>query len=384
MKRFLIALFVVAAIFFLALPPLAESVLMRVHSKPPYTASPRAVEFAQRHPAVDLHADTLLWSRDINQRGGRGHVDIPRLIEANVAVQAFTIVSGVPLGLNFQRNRSGSPDLVTLIALAERWPASTWTNFTQRALYQAGKLHRAAAASGGALTVLTTRAGLETYLARRRTGDSHITAGFLGIEGAQPLDGQLENLDVLFDAGIRMASPAHFYDTAIGGSSAGEAKGGLTDLGRRVVRRMEEKGMIVDVAHASEATIDDVLALARRPVVNSHTGVKATCDSPRNLSDAHLRGIARTGGITGIAYFAPAVCGQDSAAIARAIHHAVAVAGIDHVGLGSDFDGAIPEPFDTTGLPLLYDALFAQGFSEEDVAKIASGNALRVLGAVLP
>jgi membrane dipeptidase len=181
-----------------------------------------------------------------------------------------------------------------------------------------------------------------------------------------------------------MMSASHFYDTDIGGSSAGEQKGGLTEKGRDLVRRMEAKGMLVDVAHSSEKVIDDVLALAKRPVISSHTGVKATCETPRNLSDEHLRGIARTGGVIGIAYFAPAVCGTDATAIARAIRHAVTIAGIDHVALGSDFDGAITEPFDTTGLPLLYDALFAQGFSEEETAKIAGLNAQRVLRQTLP
>lgn len=385
-KKALVAAAVLAMLALLVsavLLPLAENAAMGVRLKPPYHASPRALALAARTPAIDLHADTLLWSRDLNRRGTRGHVDVPRLIEANVAVQAFTIVTRVPLGLNFNRNSASAPDLVSLLALADLWPPRTWTSLTQRALYQARRLHRAAEASGGKLTVLTTRAGLDRYLERRRS-EPRITAGFLGIEGAQALDGNLANLDLLFAAGIRMISVSHFYDTDIGGSSAGEQKGGLTEKGRHMVRHMEARGMLVDVAHASEKAIDDVLAIATRPVVSSHTGVKATCDSPRNLSDAHLRGIARTGGVIGIAYFAPAVCGTDAAAVARAIRSAVDVAGIDHVALGSDFDGAITEPFDTTGVPLLYDALFAAGFSDDDVQRIAGLNALRVLRQALP
>jgi membrane dipeptidase len=383
LRKLAITLAVAAAIFFIVLPPVAEQVLMGVRLKPPYHASPRATAIAARIPIVDWHADTLLWSRDLNQRGSRGHVDIPRLIEGHVAIQAFTIVTRVPLGFNFRQTRAAAPDLVSLIAVADLWPRDTWTSLAERALYQAGKFQRAAAASGGRMTVLRTRDDLTQYLERRRTNPA-LTAGFLGIEGAQALEGRLENLDHLFDAGIRMVSPSHFFDTSVGGSSAGETKGGLTGFGRQVVRRMEAKGMIVDVAHASEQTIDDVLAMATKPVVSSHTGVKATCDSPRNLSDRHLRGIAKTGGVIGIAYFAPAVCGEDAAAIARAIRHAVAIAGIEHVALGSDFDGAITEPFDTTGLPLLFDALMNAGLSENDIAAVAGGNALRVLGQALP
>lgn len=137
--------------------------------------------------------------------------------------------------------------------------------------------------------------------------------------------------------------------------------------------------MLVDVAHASPKTIDDVLALAQRPVMVSHTGVKGTCESPRNLSDQHLRGIAKTGGIIGIAYFDVATCGTDARAIAKAVRHAVDVAGLDHIALGSDFDGAVAEPFDTTGIPLVVDALLQIGFDEPAIAKIIGGNATRFL-----
>lgn len=140
--------------------------------------------------------------------------------------------------------------------------------------------------------------------------------------------------------------------------------------------------MLVDLAHASSRTIDDVLAMATRPVVVSHSGVKGTCDNSRNLSDDQLRGVARTGGVIGIAYFEVATCGTDATAIAGAIRHAVDVAGVDAVALGSDFDGAVLAPFDTTGLGLIIDALFDAGFSEEHVAKIMGGNALRVLLSV--
>src|SRR5581483_6032277 len=211
-----------------------------------------------------------------------------------------------------------------------------------------------------------------------------ITAGFLGIEGAHVLEGDPANVDVMFDAGFRMMSPTHFFDNEIGGSAHGVNKGGLTATGREVIRRMEAKKMLVDLAHASPRTIDDVLGMATRPVVVSHSGVKGTCDNTRNLSDEHLKGIARTGGIIGIGYWEAATCGRDARAIARAIRHAVNVAGIEHVGLGSDFDGAVVEPFDTTGLVQITDALLVEGFSEQEIALIMGGNALRLLKENLP
>lgn len=142
--------------------------------------------------------------------------------------------------------------------------------------------------------------------------------------------------------------------------------------------------MLVDLAHASDRTFDDVLALATRPVVVSHTGVRRTCDNRRNLGDAQLRAIARNGGVVGIGYWPTAVCGDDARAIARAIRHAVSVAGVEHVGLGSDFDGAVTAPFDATGLPLVTEALLAEGFAGEDVARIMGGNVLELLERALP
>jgi membrane dipeptidase len=154
------------------------------------------------------------------------------------------------------------------------------------------------------------------------------------------------------------------------------------------VRRLEERRILLDLAHASPRTIADAVALAQRPVVVSHTGVKGTCDNVRNLSDDELRGVARTGGVIGIGFWGRrgegAVCGEDAGAVARAIRYAVDVAGVDHVGLGSDWDGTVSVPFDAAGLVELTDALLAAGFSDEDVTKVMGGNAVRLLSTALP
>jgi microsomal dipeptidase-like Zn-dependent dipeptidase len=367
---------------FIWLPGYVEASMNGVLHKPPYQISARARELQSRIPIVDLHADSLLWSRDLLTRGTRGQVDIPRLIEGHVALQAVTIVTKTPRGINFKRN-TGDSDNITLLSLAERWPPATWTSLTERALYQASRLRDMESGSQGKFTIIRSAAGLRAFLDRRRT-DSNIAAGFLGVEGAHALDGNLANIDRLYDAGVRMMAPSHFFDNDIGGSSAGVDQTGLTAKGREMIRRMEARHMLVDLAHAAPRTIDDVLAMATRPVIASHTGVKATCDNSRNLSDDHLRGIARTGGVIGIAYFEVAVCGTDAAAIARAIRHTADTAGIDAVALGSDFDGAVVEPFDTTGLGLIIDALFQQRFTEADIAKIMGANAVRVLLSALP
>jgi microsomal dipeptidase-like Zn-dependent dipeptidase len=211
-----------------------------------------------------------------------------------------------------------------------------------------------------------------------------MTAGLLTIEGAAALDGLVENVDRLADAGFRVFGLAHMVDNAFAGSSSGVGKGGLTALGRELVERLEARRLVVDVAHASPAAIDGVLEMARRPVIASHSGLRAVHDVVRNLSDEHLRGIAATGGLVGIGFWPPVLGGPDASAIARSVAHAVSVAGVDHVGLGSDFDGAVPTPFDATGLVQLTDALLAEGFADADVAAVMGGNVFRLLERSLP
>jgi microsomal dipeptidase-like Zn-dependent dipeptidase len=270
-----------------------------------------------------------------------------------------------------------------LLAIAQRWPPRTWGSLLERALYQAQKLHEFAERSQGKLVLIKTTTDLQSYLIQRQN-EQDITAGFLGIEGAQVLEGDLENIDVLFDAGFRMMAPTHFFDTQMGGSAHGMQKGGLTEKGREMIRHMEAKRMLVDLAHASPKVIDDVLAISTRPVLVSHTGVKGACDNVRNLSDEHVKRIAQTGGVIGIAYFEPAVCHADAKTIAQTMRYAANLAGVEHIGLGSDFDGAVATPFDTGGLVQLTEALLQEGFSENEIGLIVGGNVLRVLQQNLP
>ena len=371
----------VVAFFFIA-PVVADRKLNPVLSSPPYRSSPRAQSLHQQLLIVDLHADSLLWQRDLLVRHSRGHVDVPRLIEGNVALQAFTIVTKTPRGLNIESN-DDKTDNITLVAMAELWPISTWRSLKERTLYQASKLSDAAARSKGKFVLIRTSADLAAYL-KRRSAEAGLTAGFLGVEGAHALEGDLNNIDVFFDRGIRMMAPTHFFDNDLGGSAHGLAKTGLTAKGNEMVRRMQAKGMIVDLAHASSNVISDVLAISTRPVFVSHTGVKGTCNNTRNLSDEQIKGIAKTGGLIGIGYWETAVCGEDAKAIARAIRYTANVAGVEHVALGSDFDGAVTEPFDTTGLVQITDALIGEGFTDEEIKLIMGGNAIRVLLQNLP
>ncbi len=141
--------------------------------------------------------------------------------------------------------------------------------------------------------------------------------------------------------------------------------------------------MLIDLAHASPATLSDVTSITSKPVIVSHTGVRGTCNNNRNLSDNELRAVARTGGVVGIGYWETAVCGRDASAIARAIRYAVGVVGVEHVALGSDFDGATTMPFDVTGVPLITDALRKMGLTEHDISLIMGENVVRGLSQTL-
>ncbi|PSM17280.1 membrane dipeptidase [Nitratireductor sp. StC3] len=389
MRRFLkiaaAAVLVVAiglGIFFFVAPAMVERSMNQVLVAPPYEATAAARRLHETLIVADMHADSLLWGRDLLERGERGHVDIPRLIEGNVAVQMFTLVSKTPSGLNIERNADDS-DNVTWLAIGQRWPLRTWFSLKQRALYQAERLHAMADASNGRFVIVKTKADLTAFLERRKS-EPEIVAGILGIEGAQVLEGDPANVDAMFAAGYRMMAPTHFFDNEMAGSAHGIDKGGLTEAGRKMIARMEELGMIVDIAHGSQKQIDEVLAMATRPVVVSHGGVKGTCDNNRNLSDGQLRAIAANGGLVGIGYWDTAVCGTDPAAIARAQKYVIDLIGVEHVGLGSDYDGAVDVPFDTTGLPLLTEALLAEGLGERDVARVMGGNQIRLLAELLP
>jgi membrane dipeptidase len=362
-------------------PGLVERNMNRVTNRS-IPVTERAMAIHQGLFVADLHADTTLWNRNILTRGARGHVDVPRLIEGGVALQAFTIVTKTPRRMNIERN-TGETDNITLLALAQLWPARTWNSLFERALYQARRVTDAAGRSGSRLVMIRAASDIEAF-AKRRASDPKLVAAFIGVEGAHALEGNLENLDRLFEAGVRMMAPTHFFDTDIAGSAHGVSQQGLSLRGREWLRAMEAKRMIVDLSHASPQTIDDVLKLATRPVVVSHTGVRGTCDNRRNLSDAQLAAIAANGGVIGIGVWETAVCGDDARAIARAIDHTINVAGFEHVALGSDFDGAVTAPFDVSGMAQITQALLDLGLDQTKIEGVMGGNVRRLLKTLLP
>ena len=264
-------------------------------------------------------------------------------------------------------------------------PYRSWFNLTERALVQAAALARAAAAAPEMLKIIRSRADLSAVLAARDDGATTV-GGLLGAEGGHALSGDIANLDRLYDAGFRLMGLTHFFDNELGASLHGEAgvDQGLTDFGRKVVARMVEKHMIIDLAHASPQVAREVLAMVDVPVVVSHTGIYSQCQTVRNFPDDLMRAITAKGGMIGIGFWDEVTCDATPAGIAATLVAAIALVGDDHVALGSDFDGAVETTFDVSELAALTQALIDAGLDEPVIAKIMGGNMMRFLAAALP
>jgi microsomal dipeptidase-like Zn-dependent dipeptidase len=362
------------------LPARVESGQNAIVAHEPYTVSERAQALHDDLFIADLHSDSLLWKRDLRKRSDVGQMDLPRLDEGNVALQVFSATTKSPAGQNYERNEAGS-DRITLLAVTSFWPVRTWGSLYERAVYQLDKLH--ALAGSGELTLVTDREVLQELVARRAHGERVVGAVYL-IEGAHPLEGDLDNLDRLFERGLRIAGLTHFFDNDLGGSLHGVSGEGLTAFGESVVRRANELGVIIDVAHASPQMVADVLALSDAPVILSHGGVKGHCDTARNLPDSLMQKIADRGGLVGIGFWDAAVCDTTPAGIVAAIRHAIDLLGAGHVALGSDYDGAVTVQFDAAELAVLTQEMLRSGFSEKEIRLVMGGNVRQFLLENLP
>lgn len=346
----------------------------------PYVVSDRATKLHNSLFVADLHSDSMLWKRDLRKKSSIGHMDLPRLHQGNVALQVFSATTKSPSGQNYESNEADS-DNITLLAVASFWPVRTWGSIYERAVYQLQKLRKLDQQSE--LTVITSKQQMRSFVAGRENGDSAIAAIYL-IEGAHPLEGKIENLDLLFDQGLRIMGLTHFFDNELGGSLHGISGAGLNEFGRSVIRRANELGLIIDIAHASPQMVEDVLALSTTPVVLSHGGVKGACDTPRNLDDSLMVKVANKGGLIGIGFWDAAVCDETPQGVVKAIRYAIDLMGVEHVALGSDYDGGTSVLFNASELAVLTEAMLQANFTEEEIRLVMGENVKRFLLINLP
>lgn len=392
----------------------SDGLLNSVTLEGPYRdkVKPANADFHQKLFVADLHADSLSWNRELweSTPSDRGHIDLPRLLEGNIALQAFTVFTKIPLPLFrlFSQPRfswyfsDSAPDVASLLALVQFRSDDYRHSLLIRALEQAKELHDLEERDSDRFAVIETSNDLEKYIDRRKA-NPRMSAGFLGLEGAHALEGNLDKVDVLFEAGYRMMALTHFFDNEFGGSSTGGSSQGLvpgaqglTPKGKGLIQKMKDKGVILDLSHASYQTLEDILMMSDLPpLVVSHTGIRGTCKRDfRNLSDPHIDLIGKKGGLIGVGLWKGAVvCKEDEKdlkeeeyvekTVEAILHVKNRLKGVDRIAIGSDFDGAVTTHFDARGMPLLTQALKKE-FSEVEVCKIMGGNLVTFLLNHLP
>ena len=367
------------------------------------SSTERARRVHARALVLDTHDDTtqrmVFQNFDLGARDPRGHVDIPRMREGGLDAVFFSI--WVP-------SKVTGPEAV------------------RRALLQIDAVHEQVRWHPADLRLATTARGVKDAVSEGKI------AVLMGMEGGHMIDDDLGLLRTYAALGVRYLTLTHFLNNNWADSSTDKpAHDGLTAFGKDVVRELNRLGVLVDISHVADKTFYDALATTKAPVIASHSSCRALCDHPRNMNDEMLKALAKNGGVVQInfeiTYLSQEardakkargtsveledaevlkMCGEDEACqilegdrrdrqameagtlprvsyekIVEHIDHAVRVAGIDHVGLGSDFDGA-SMPFgmeDCSKLPRLTEALLARGYSEADVEKVLGGNLLRVL-----
>ncbi len=387
MNKYLrIGLLVAASVVVVVLvvtPPLVEKSMNQVRPLDGPEPSDAARTLHRSLMVGDLHADTSLWQRDMLERGHYGQVDVPRLLEGNVGLQMFTAVTRTPMGQNYNSNASDALDMITPLSMVQIWPIATWTSLTERALYQAQRLLQVVEENPEQVMMVRNRGELIDWLALHRKGQK-VLGAMLGIEGSHALEGKLENVDRLRDAGFTMMGLQHFFDNELGGSLHGSSGAGLTEFGRQAVSKMLGRGVLIDVAHSSPQVVEDVLAMTDRGLIVSHTGFQGHCPTARNISDELMKKIAAEGGLIGVGFWEAAVCDATPDGIVSAMRYGIDLLGENHIALGSDFDGGVSTYFDTSQLVLLTDAMQRANFTEDEIRKVMGENMLRFLRAHLP
>lgn len=332
---------------------------------PPRLGSEQARALHARFPAIDLHADTLMWSRwlgyDLHARHEPpfpraallGHVDLPRMRDGGMGAQFFGLVS-----LPFTGRTRG---------------------LARAVLEQIDALDEAVARRPHDLALVKTADEIESC------EKSGAIAALLGIEGAHALEGDLDRLDEFARRGIRYLGLLHFSDNEAGYPAYGLGRRddeGLTRFGRELVVRCEAANVLVDLAHINRRGFLDACAMASKPPIVSHTGVLGAFAHWRNIDDSQLRAVAEKGGCIGVIFCPRFVGGDGLEPVVKHMKHILDVVGEDAPALGSDWDGFIVPtgPLrDPRGLPLLTDALLQAGLEERVIGKILRGNVMRVL-----
>ena len=350
---------------------------------------------------ADLHADCLKWDRDLLDWSDYGHADVPRLYAGNTALQVFAMVTQSPVNLPWRSCLSAQdPNHAAWLAAIQGRPVRSTRG---RAFYQMDlfwdAVHRSRLSDGPELVPVLNASELLALIEARGRGEP-VMGGMLALEGGHwigqydPSPGVVAaEIRRLYDRGLRIFAPGHRFDNPLCGSSEGCERYGLSPAGRIALEVAEDHGMIIDLAHASEATIKDAAGLLKKPFVVSHSGVRAVCEGicrpDRNLSDDSVRAVLDSGGVVGVGYWGHAV-GEGVANIPRVMEHIMDMAdsrGLQpdrHVALGSDFDGSVATQIAADELNVLTATMRRAGFARDTIAQITGRNVCRLFARGLP
>ena len=365
------------------LPSWLDKQMNPVSDHLPFVVSDKARDLHKTLLIGDWHSDSALWNRNLSKTYDYGHEDIPRMQKGNIALQMFTTVTKSPSGQNYDSNETASRDNITSLAIVQGWPIKTWSSLTERAIFQAEKIRNLSLRDSKNLMLIESQSDLKQFMIKRELNPTLIGA-LIGTEGSHALDGDLNNIERLYNKGFRMMSLHHFFDNKLGGSLHGITGQGLTNFGKQSIVEMLRLNIIIDVSHSSENVVKDVLDITNRPIVVSHTGFNGYCESPRNISDGLMQSIAKKGGLIGVGFWDGAVCDNTPKSVAEAIVYGIELIGVDHVALGSDFDGAITPGFDSSELVAITHELLELGLSDFQIRKVMGGNMFAFLQQNLP
>ena len=312
---------------------------------------------------LDSHCDTpsqMMRGLDLGKDNGWGHVDIGKLKEGGVDASFFALYTSAEM----------APDAATRYTLE-----------------MLGKIYDALETYKDSIALALTP---DEAIRNKEKG---LVSIFIGMENGSPIQKSLSLLRMYYRMGVRYMTLTHNGDNEIADSAAeGTRWHGLSPFGREVVAEMNRLGMIVDIAHVSDETFHDVIGCSKSPIVSTHSCCRALARHRRNMTDGMLRALAENGGVMQVNFY-PAFLSDNYENklptvedIADHIDHAVNVAGIDHVGIGTDYDGIeiTPEGMeDISKLPKVFDELTKRGYSDDKIEKIAGGNFLRVFNEVI-
>lgn len=309
----------------------------------------------------DAHCDTLMdvvaGKRRLAEGGKGGHIDIPRLRQGGVGAQVFA-------------------------AWIERsyLPGSG----VRRACQYIDTFWREVEENADDLVFVRTGADLARAEAEGKIG------AILAIEGGEALDGSVEMIRIFYRLGVRLMTITWSDRNELGDGAYDSTGGGLSKAGVKVVQEMNRMGMVVDVSHASDATFWSIMAHTSGPLVASHSNSRVLFDHPRNLSDEQARAIAARGGVVCATYVRPFLGSNYNSVSGLVDHidHLVEVAGINHVGIGSDFDGVGPDGLvsgvsDTSDVGLVADEMRRRGRPELEIGAIMGRNLARVFAQIV-